>query len=238
MMAVYASCIVVNSDELLEAAAQSLINRRCREAAIHEVRGGLQALYSSLELLARAAKTSAGDVPLADRAIGIAKRAMANFEPAVLHAVEALTTYREAEVRVNVGEVAQEVLRFLRTDIANKQLVAQTAIAADAVIHGRRDTVRLWILGILVTSIDAAIPGATLALEVARLDQGVEIRVRTRPGAAMRGDGVVLAAASGWSAARGGRLDLEALPARDGAGVAEQEIRVYHPYDPDLEPKP
>jgi len=216
----------VNPDELLDAAAQSLINRRCRDATLHEVRGGLQALYSSLELLSRAAKSGAGDAALAERAIGIARRAMANFEPSMLRAIEALTTHREAEVRVNVGEIAGEVLRFLRNDIANKQLVVATAIAADAELRGRRDAVRLWILGVIVTSVDSSTPGGTLAVEVARVANGIEIKVRTRPVAALRGDDVVLAAARAWTEAAGGRFELATLP---GTGDAEQEIRISHP---------
>jgi hypothetical protein len=216
----------VNSEELLDAAAQAEINRRCRDAAIHEVRGGLQALYSSLELLARAAKTGAGDAALAERAIGIARRAMANFEPSMVHAIEALTTHREAAVRVDVGEVAQEVLRFLRTDIANKQLVAEISLAAEEHIQARRDTVRLWLLGIIVSCIDAAVPGSPLAVAVAAGEAGVEISVRTRPAAALNGEAVVLAAARAWILAAGGRFDLSTL---SGDGVADQEIRVYHP---------
>jgi hypothetical protein len=216
----------VKSDELLDAAAQSLINRRCREAAIHEVRGGLQALYSALELLARAAKSTAGDGALAERAIGIARRAMANFEPAMLRAIEALTTHTEAEGRVNVGEIAQEVLRFLRSDIANKQLLTQGTIDTDAHLLGRRDTVRLWLLGIIVTCIDAAAPGGPFAVEVAVVEHGIEIKVRTRPSVALTGDSPVLAAARAWTERQGGRFEMVTLP---GVAVAEQEIRVYHP---------
>jgi hypothetical protein len=225
-MSIHASCIAVNPDELLDAAAQSLINRRCRDAALHEVRGGLQALYSSLELLSRAAKSAAGDAALAERAIGIARRAMANFEPSMLHTIEALTTHREAEARVNVGEITREVLRFLRTDIANKLLVVDTAIAGDAELCGRRDTVRLWILGIIVKSIDASTPGGPLAVEIARVASGIDLKVRTRPAVALRGDDVVLAAARAWAEAAGGRFELSTLP---GADAAEQEIRIFHP---------
>jgi len=216
----------VNPEEMLEAAAQSWINRRCRDAALHEVRGGLQALYSSLELLSRAAKSAAGDAALTERAIGIARRAMANFEPSMLRAIEALTTHREAEVCVNVGEVAQEILRFLRTDIANKQLVLATAIAADAQWRGRRDAVRLWILGLIVTSLDAATPGGPLAVEIARGANGGELKVKIRPGVVMRADDLVLAAARAWTEAGGGRFELLTL---SNGGVAEQEIRVSHP---------
>jgi hypothetical protein len=228
MMGEYGSDGEVNSEEWLEAAAQSVINRRCREAAIHEVRGGLQALYSSLELLARAAKSAAGADALAERAIAIAKRAMANFEPAMLHVVEALTTHREAEVRVNVGDVVQEVLRFLRNDIANRQLSIETTIAADAEIPGRRDTWRLWMLGLLVTSVDASRPGARLAVAVTRLEQETEIRFRSRPSELLRSDAVVIAAARAWANSEGGRLEL-LTPGDAVDGVAEQEIRVYHP---------
>ncbi len=216
----------MKSEELLDAAAQSLINRRCREAAIHEVRGGLQALYSSFELLSRAAKSAARDEALAERAIGIAKRALGNFEPSMLRAIEALTTHRERAGRVNVGEVTQEVLRFLRTDIANKQLVIETAIAADAEVHDRRDAVRLWLLGIIVFSIDAATAGSPLAVAVERISGGVQIRVRTRPVTPLRVEAVVLAAARAWAEATGGGLEL--YTPGDAAGVADQEVRVYH----------
>ena len=45
----------LQAGDVLDAAVQTLINERCRRAYMHDMRGGLQAIYSSLELLARSA---------------------------------------------------------------------------------------------------------------------------------------------------------------------------------------
>jgi len=56
----------LQAGDVLDAAVQTLINERCRRAYMHDMRGGLQAIYSSLELLARSAKHAAQNPALID----------------------------------------------------------------------------------------------------------------------------------------------------------------------------
>src|ERR1700737_5570393 len=73
--------------DVLDAAVQTLINERCHRAYIHDMRGGLQAVYSSLEVLARSAKHGTPNTVLIENASSIAKRAMANHEQALVDIV-------------------------------------------------------------------------------------------------------------------------------------------------------
>jgi len=222
--------------ELLEAAAMHLINSRCREAYLHDVRGGLHALYSALELLSRSANLGSGDTAMTERATSIARRAMSNYEPLVLRTVASLTAGHETDTEVDLGTLAEEVLRFLRTDIANKQLELRTAIEANVRVHVCRETARLWILGLLLTSVDSSQAGQPLAVSVARDNEHARLVIacgtrrdaipdwQSVPAALpYRADAVILAMARRWAESRGGRLELAP------EGVAGEEIRAYYP---------
>jgi intracellular sulfur oxidation DsrE/DsrF family protein len=229
--------------ELLEAAALYLVNRRCREAYLHEVRGGLHALYSALELLSRSASAGQGTAAMAERATTIARRAMSNYEPLVLKTIESLTAGHETETEVEFGTLTDEALRFLRTDIANKRLELRAAIDAGVRVRACRETARLWILGLLLTSVDGAPPGGPLDVTVAhdkalgrlviaagtRSEASREAEsVAAAPGSA---DAVILIAARRWAESLGGRLELTRM------GVAHEEIRVYYPVIATREPE-
>jgi signal transduction histidine kinase len=229
--------------ELLEAAALYLINRRCREAYLHEVRGGLHALYSALELLARSATAGQGNTTMAERATAIARRAMGNYEPLVLKTIESLTAGHETESDVDLGALTEEALRFLRTDIANKRLELRTAIDAGVGVRACRETARLWIVGLLLTRVDDAPPGGTLGLSVARENEQARLIIAcgsrseanrdAEPvgGVADRADAAILSAARRWAESLGGRLELTP------PGVAEDEVRVYYPLIATREPE-
>jgi hypothetical protein len=64
-------------DDVLDGAVQTLINERCRRAYIHDMRGSLQAIYTSFEVLARSAKNELQNNPtLIEKASSMAKRAV------------------------------------------------------------------------------------------------------------------------------------------------------------------
>jgi signal transduction histidine kinase len=227
--------------ELIEAAALYLINRRCREAYLHEVRGGLHALYSALELLSRSANAGPGAAAMAERATTIARRAMSNYEPLVLKTVEALTAAHETETEVDLGTLTQEVLRFLRTDITNKRLDLRADIADSVHVRACRETARLWILGLLLTCVDGTPPGQPLEVSVTREDGRARLSLASgmrraaiadwqavTAAPAYRADAVILVMARRWAESLGGRLEL---------GVAGDEIRVYYPIVAPVEPE-
>jgi len=225
----------VSTPELLEAAALCVINRRCREAYLHDVRGGLHALYSALELLARSAQIRDGDGTMAERATAIARRAMSNYEPLVLNTVESLTAGHDAEglSEVDLGALTQEVSRFLRADIANKRLDVRLDIETDVRVRARRETARSWLLGLLLTSVDGSPPDQPLTVSLRReaglarlvIAAAAPAAASAAPAAAPgdRPDALILAMAARWADSHGGRVEFAP------AGVAGEEIRVYYP---------
>jgi len=218
----------VSTPELLEAAALCVINRRCREAYLHDVRGGLHALYSALELLARSAQIRDGDGTMAERATAIARRAMSNYEPLVLNTVESLTAGHDAEglSDVDLGALTQEVSRFLRADIANKRLDVRLDIETDVRVRARRETARSWLLGLLLTSVDGSPPDQPLTVSLRREAGLARLVIAAAAPAAAPGDrpdALILAMAARWADSHGGRVEFAP------AGVAGEEIRVYYP---------
>ena len=71
----------VSFTQVLDAAAYALIGERCQQAYIHDIRGGLQAINSAVELLARSVKSPAQNGALLEKASAlghrIAKRSLA-----------------------------------------------------------------------------------------------------------------------------------------------------------------
>src|ERR1700686_1464743 len=94
--------------EILDAAVQTLINERCHRAYVHDMRGGLQAVYSSLEVLARSAKNGTPNTVLIENASSIAKRAMANHERALVDIVNQVTGPDEAPTVVNLANMVKQ----------------------------------------------------------------------------------------------------------------------------------
>ncbi len=222
--------IPLPTPELLEAAALWLINRRSREAYLHEVRGGLHALYSALELLSRSAQLRGGDTAMAERAASIARRAMSNYEPVVLNIVESLTHQSDGGTltEVDLGTLTQEVIRFLRADIANKRLELRMTVEQDVRVRACRETARSWILGLLLTSVDGSPADQPLAITLRREDAQALLVIAsnlqdTGQAAPQRADALIRAMAARWAESQGGRVEF------GPAGVAGDEIRVYYP---------
>src|ERR1700751_3341723 len=94
--------ITWQAGDVLDAAVQTLINERCRRAYIHDMRGGLQAVYSSVEVLARSAKHGAANTGLIDNAASMAKRAMAAHEQALLDIVNQVMGHDDAPTVLNL----------------------------------------------------------------------------------------------------------------------------------------
>src|ERR1700723_1495399 len=88
--------------DVLDAAVRTLINERCRQAYVHDMRGDLQAIYSSFELLARSAKHGAANAVLIENASSIAKRAMAHHEQALFEIVNQVVGPIDAPANTNL----------------------------------------------------------------------------------------------------------------------------------------
>jgi hypothetical protein len=102
--------------DVFDAALQALVNDRCRSAYVHDMRGGLQAVYSSFELLVRSAKQGSVSETLIDNAFALAKRAIASNERIMLEIVNQLTVSEDEPVVIDVVNLIEEVQRFSRND--------------------------------------------------------------------------------------------------------------------------
>src|ERR1700737_4025348 len=156
--------------DVLDAAVQTLINERCHRAYIHDMRGGLQAVYSSVEVLARSAKHGAPNTALIDNASSISKRAMANHEQALVDIVNQVAGPDDAPTVLNLASLVEQAQQFLRNDALSKGIKLGLSGCEDVQLFSQRNRLRSLILGLLALSIDDLPAGAELHVELRRVD--------------------------------------------------------------------
>jgi len=226
------------ADDVLDAAVQTLINERCRQAYMHDMRGGLQAIYSSIELLARSAKNGAQNPALVDSAASLAKRAMANHDQSVADIVNQVTGPDGAAVLLNLADLVRQSQHFFRNDALAKRITVSLSCPEELLVLSERNKLRSMLLGLLAVSIDALLPGADLHLELSCADAYAVLELRS----ALTYDGIreaqdmlrqepvnlgfqelVLGSARRWIMINGGRMEIS--PAADG----NTALRIFHP---------
>jgi signal transduction histidine kinase len=171
--------------DVCDAALQTLINDRCRGAYLHDMRGGLQAIYSSFELLARCAKKGAVSGALIDNASALAKRAMASHERILLGTVNQLTVPEDESIVINVLQLLEEAQRFLRNDASSRNIHVSVTGSIDVHVSAPLNKLRTLLLGLLTLHIDTLPAGAELPIEVSRVGEEACLSF---PGAASFGE--------------------------------------------------
>lgn len=219
--------------DVLDAAAYAFVGERCRDAHIHDIRGELQTLQSSLELLARAARNPGENIALAEKATALARRALANHEKSLVDFVNQTTPHEEAAVAVDVCDMVNRALLILRNDVANKSITFKVESAADLRILAQPHRSRLLILGLLAMTIDELSAGSVVKVLLSREDSQVVIEIQSDAiGRAIRAPedlwsggaqtvtprDLLLAVTSRWAAANGGRVSQ-----------VPRELRIYYP---------
>ena len=225
-------------NDCLEAAAYAVVGERCRQAYLHDLRGGLQELHSSVELLARAAKTLGEHAALADRAGAPAKKALINHQKSLVELLDRAIPRDEDEVAVDVGEVLRDTMRLLHNDTAAKSIAVHLDAVSGICILTMPHRCKMVFLGLSVMIIDAMPPGGALDISVGRA--GALVCVEWRPASplpAIRGPeepwdfaaaplsrfDLLSALAWRWTGANGGRLELPQSGHDDGS------LRVLYP---------
>jgi hypothetical protein len=226
-------------DDVLDGAVQTLINERCRRAYIHDMRGSLQAIYTSFEVLARSAKNDLqNNVTLIEKASSMAKRAVERHEQALTDIVNQVTGPEGAAEVVNMPQLLQQALQFLRNDAHIKGVTLRLSGCEDVLVLTQRNKLRSLILGLLALGIDALPSGAELQIDLSRLESFalLELRSEVTYGAIREAEELlchdpinlqpqelVLAFTRQWITAKGGRVELPS-PA-----VAQSGLRIYYP---------
>ena len=224
---------------LIEAAAQAMVAERCRQSYLHDLRGDLQALNSSVELLVRAASAAAPNAALAEKAAGLARKTLLHHEQSLAEILETMAPGIERESRIDLGDLAASAVKLLRGEASRHSVDLQAKVMRGAAIVTRARLCRSIINGLSVFCIDALPPGASLTVGASRMDAWAVIEWRasaalpaTRIPAAEDclpdGDSafqVLVAATRRWVSAAGGRL---VLPSQAPPG-AENALTILYP---------
>ena len=224
--------------DVLDAAVQTLINERCRQAYMHDMRGGLQAIYSSIELLARSAKNAAQNPALVDSAASLAKRATANHDQSVADIVNQVTGPDGVPLILNLADLVRQSQHFFRNDALAKSITLSLSGSEELLILSERSKLRSMLMGLLALSIDALPPGAALQVELSRADSYALLELRStltydavrEAQELFRQDPVnlgfqelVLGSARRWLMTHGGRMEI--TPSSGGNSA----LRIFHP---------
>jgi len=225
-------------DDVFAAALQTLINDRCRHAYIHDIRGRLQAVYSSFELLVRSARQGAVNGTLIDNASALAKRALASHERVVFEIVNQLTVPEDEPVVVNVASLTDEIQQFLRNDAASRDVRISVSGDKNVRVSAVLNKLRTLLLALFALSVDALPAGAELQIDISRVREDACVELRSelsfgeiRSAAALLRDqaGVVqprdliLVSAQHWLQKHGGGIVVDR-----GANL-HNVLRIYHP---------
>jgi signal transduction histidine kinase len=224
--------------DVLDAAVQTLINERCRHAYLHDMRGGLQAIYSSIELLARSAKNGAQNPALVDSAASLAKRAMANHDRSVGDIVNQVTGPDGAPEILNLSDLVRQSRHFLRNDALARNITVSFSGPEELLVMSERNKLRSMLLGLLAAGIDSLPPEADLCLELSCVDRYAVLELRsTLTYEAIREtqeifcqepvnlgfQELVLGSARRWIMSNGGRMEIS--PCTNG----NTTLRIWYP---------
>jgi hypothetical protein len=225
--------------DVLDAAVQTLINERCHRAYIHDMRGGLQAVYSSLEVLARSAKHGTPNTVMIDNASSIAKRAMVNHEQALVDIVNQVTGPDDAPAVVNLAALVKQAQQFLRNDALSKGIKLSLSGSEDLLVFSQRNKLRSLILGLFALGIDGLPTGADLQVELSPVDGYALLELRSaltyddireaedvlcHEPVDLHPQELVLGFARRWITANGGRVEIHSP-----AGAQQTGLRIYYP---------
>jgi hypothetical protein len=228
----------LQAGDVLDAAVQTLINERCRRAYMHDMRGGLQAIYSSLELLTRSAKHGVQNPALIDGAASMAKRAMANYEQSMIAIVNQVTGPGDPPMVLNLSTLVQHAQQFLRNDALAKQIALGLSGRNDLLVFSEPNKLRSVILGLLALGIDASPTEGELHVELSSAETFAVLELRSQitydairdtqdlpccERMSLTPQELVLGFARRWLTANGGRMEVPC------AGDGRAGLRLLYP---------
>jgi signal transduction histidine kinase len=216
---------------ILEAAVHEHISARCRPAYFHDVRSGLQAIQSSIELMTRSAGSGPDNSVLSRKACEFAKRAVATHESTVARVLDDLIAQQHAAQALDLGALAREAVQFLQSmagarDVSLRLDAPPDDVNGNPIIIARRRRLRMAILGLIWQATQTAAPGSQLRLTLERRDAEARLRFSGLGGAAPLPDGwsglsddvdlddLIIPVAGRMVAEDGGRMSL--VPDADG----------------------
>lgn len=154
-------------EQVLRLVLQGMLNEQFAGAYLHDMRGGLQAMRNSIELLTRSAR-GIGDPAAVDRAAELAKRALAGHERTLSGVIDDMVVRDEPPASVDVAALLREVLVFLQNAIAAKELIPCDPPASSLYVTGERKKLHLCLMALISNVIDYLPRGAALNVRLYR----------------------------------------------------------------------
>ena len=162
---------------VLEAAVHDYISARCRPAYLHETRSGLQAIQSSVELMARSAAAAADNSAVARKASELAKRAIANHEIAISRVLDDLIATQQEAAPMDLGVLLGDVVEFLQNMLASNDLAVNLTAGEGIMIHARKGRLRMAVLGLIGNAVEAMPRGSRLPVSGERQSSRALLRL-------------------------------------------------------------
>ena len=171
----------------------------------------------------RLAKAAPSDPDLMEKASALAKRAVANHERAMREMIGQMTREPDEAAPVEVGALIDDVLRFLGSDMAARQITTRISRDGDLRVRARKGPLQRVLLSLITLQIDAAAPGGELRIRLEHVDGATQIMMAsTVPVEAAANAGpreIVLESARRVAQTEGGRLSI-------GAGSGELTLAI------------
>jgi two-component system sensor histidine kinase QseC len=232
----------LNPDDLINAAANSVIADRCRAAYLHDIRGTLQALHGAVELLGRAVQSAEATNAMRDRAALIARRALAAHDSGMVEMLNQITARDDPAGPLDLGELVPQILRFLGNDAASKNVSFELSTTAAVPVIADRIRLRFLLQGLIANTLDTLPRGGVLRVLLRRDGNSAQLELQSagHPAAAevtpaRKASGgteqetevsaleLAVTAARRWIAAQGGRLEAISVAA------GPPQLRIYYP---------
>ena len=234
----------LNPDDLINAAANSVIADRCRAAYLHDIRGTLQALHGAVELLGRAVQSAESTDAMRDRAASIARRALAAHDSEMVEVLNQITARDDPAARLDLRELLPQILRFLGNDAASKDVSFELSATAAVPVVADRIRLRFLLQGLIANTLDTLPRGAVLRILVGRDGETAHVEMHSAgvvaasevspqrtasladaddPDTDVSALELAVTAARRWIAAQGGRLEATSV----ASGPAQ--FRIYYP---------
>ena len=152
--------------ELQELALRAIVAQRCQRAYLHDLRGGLQAIASSVELLSRAATAKPINSELVEKSTTFFKRASAEHERTLGRSLDDICGSSEERLALELRGLLQELVSFLQNDAVSKDVKLDLLTDDVVTVEAHRANVRLVVLSLLTQGIDQSAPGMAIALRL------------------------------------------------------------------------
>jgi hypothetical protein len=159
--------------EVLEAALHSLVLARCQHAYAHDMRDGLQSLYSSVDILQRCLTPGSAQKMSVEKTLEFTRHTLKTYDQALEQWLIAVVGQSHAAAPLDLGKLARQTVRFVNNDAISRGVRLMLATSGEHFVNLPLHQARLTFLSLLVCSIDRLISGDELRFTITPRSQAM-----------------------------------------------------------------